>query len=48
MRTRSSRPLFAAAIIEDKTATTKTAKATKPKAKATKPKAKATPKSKCK
>lgn len=35
MRTRSSRPLSAAAIIEDKTATTKTAKATKPKAKAT-------------
>lgn len=44
MRTRSSRPLFAAAIIEDKTATTKTAKT----AKATKPKAKATPKTKCK
>jgi hypothetical protein len=46
MRTRSSRPLFAAAIIEDKTATTKTA--TTKTAKATKPKAKATPKSKCK
>jgi hypothetical protein len=44
MRTRSSRPLFAAAIIEDKTATTKTA--TTKTAKATKPKAKATPKSK--